>query len=62
MNMIVVEKRIAMNISLDIYFRMICSLFNSDDHGFVDAGEYDKLVQIFIMGIVYLSITRLLLF
>jgi hypothetical protein len=51
-----------MNISIDVYFRLICSLFDRDNHGFVIAGEFDELVQIFIMGITYLSIIRLLLF
>jgi hypothetical protein len=56
------QTAIKMNISIDVYFRLICCLFNRDEHGFLTLGEYDKLVQIFMMGITYLSIIRLLLY
>jgi hypothetical protein len=51
-----------MDVSIDIYYRFICSLFDHDNNNFISAGVFDKLVQIFITGfMVRLLIVRLLL-
>ena len=39
-----------MDISIDMYYRLICSLFDHDNNDFISAGVFDKIIQIFITG------------